>query len=174
MIKHEDTTHTHSPELSPEQIASIYPTAKTYEEKMHERHQREQAVPNINIYLLATNIAVRIYALLALCMLVALVIAPNLITSNIISGVFFTFLLALTWVGVAWWQLSSVSRSFYFVGLNLAVFVLVYCMAAAPLIYGLFLLGAHIHNPFVVFLLSVTIHFGVCYALMALLAKGKR
>lgn len=171
MTKQTDDTARHDPTLSPEQLASIYPSPKTYDEMISKRQEIERSRPKINPHHLMVSIAVRSYALVALFVIMIGAIAPNLFSFGVISGVFFSFFFALLWMSIAWWQLSTVAKSFYFANLNLIAFIVAYSIVAAPIAYGILLLASHIHNVFILCTLATIIHFGLCFAIMGLLMR---
>ncbi len=172
MTTQEDSTTPHDTILSPEQMASIYPTAKTYDEKLNERHQREQNKPKINLHKLTFSVAMRTFTLLALLLLIVAILVPGVLALGVFSGVFFTFLLALIWMSTAWWQLSAVAKPFYLTGLNLTVFILVYCVVASPLAYGILSLSILGLDVFVLLLMATITHFGLCYIIMAYMIRS--
>jgi hypothetical protein len=166
------TKQTNDPTLSPEQLASIYPRAKTYDEISEKRQRIELSKPKINPHHLVTTIAVRSYVLVMLLVFMIVAVAPILFSFGVISGVFFCFFFALLWMGVAWWQLSTVAKSFYFANLNLAAFILSYSVVAAPLTYGLLALAPHVHSVFLVCTLATFAHFCLCFIIMKLLMQN--
>lgn len=174
MKKQQDNSDQHNPTPSPEQLASIYPTPKTYDEMLEKRQKLDLSKPKINLHHLASNIAVRTYALLVLLTIIIVILVPKAMSLGIISGVFFSFFLALIWLGSVWWQLSTVAKPFYFAGLNLTVFTLTYSVVAAPLAYGLLSLAPYIHNMFIMCILATLAHFSLCYVLMGALTRNNR
>lgn len=173
MTKQNNDTSSDRPPFTNEQIAAIYPTAKTYDEKLNDRRRREASRPKINLLHLTFTVSVRTYALVMLLSVVIFLI-PQLITWNPISGVFFAFLLALIWIGAVYLQLSSIGKPFYLAGLNLTVFVLLYCLVAALAVYVLLLLASYMQNSLLLLLLATVVHFVLSYVIMTLLIKGKK
>lgn len=171
MTKQHYDTDRQDPTPSPDQLASIYPTAKTYDEMLERRQKLDRSKPKINLHHLTASITVRIYALLVMLAIIVVILVPKVMSLGVISGVFFSFFLALLWMGTVWWQLSAVTKSFYFIGLSLPVFILTYSTVAAPLTYGLLSLAPYVHNVFIVCLLATTAHFSLCYAIMRILTR---
>jgi hypothetical protein len=174
MIEQPDNTDRHNPAHSPEQLVSIYPTPKTYDEMLEKRQKLNLSKPKINLHKLTASIAIRTYALLSLLAVTIILLIPKAMSLGVISGVFFSFFLALIWLSAALWQLSAVAKPFYFARLNLTVFILVYSTVAVPLAYGLLSLAPYVSNVFIVGLLATIAHFGLCYVLMGVLTRNDR
>jgi len=174
MTERPDDIDRHNPTPSPEQLASIYPTPKTYDEMLDRRQKLDLLKPEINLHYLTASIAIRTFALLILLAIIIVVLVPKVMSLGIISGVFFSFLLALIWLGAAIWQLSSVAKPFYFAGLNLTVFILTYSAVGAPLAYGLLSLAPYTPSVFIVYVLATITHFSVCCTLMGALTRNSK
>jgi hypothetical protein len=167
-------TDRQNPTPSPDQLASIYPTPKTYDEMLKRRQMLDLSKPKINLHHLTASIAIRTYALLVLLAIIIVILVPKVMSLGVISGVFFSFFLALVWLGAVWWQLSAVTKPFYFIGLSLPVFILTYGTVAAPLTYGLLSLAPYVHSVLIVCLLATTAHFSLCYAIMRILTRNSK
>ena len=166
------TKQPNDPPLSPEQLANIYPRAKTYDEILEKRQRIELSKPKINLHHLMASIAVRSYVLVMLLVIMIVAVAPLLFSFGVISGVFFCFFFALLWMGVAWWQLSTVAKSFYFANLNLAGFIRSYSAVASPMAYGLLALTLHVRSVFLLCTLATFAHFCLCFIIMKLLMQN--
>lgn len=173
MTNQQNDTDQHNPTPSPEQLGSIYPTPKTYDEIFKERQKLDLAKPKINLHHLVASITVRTYAVLALLAITIFLLVPKVMSLGPITGVFFSFFLALVWLSTALWQLSAVTKPFYLAGLSLTVFILTYSVVAAPLAYGLLILAQYAH-VFIVCLLATVAHFSLCYAVMGALTRNSK
>lgn len=173
MTNQQNNTDQHDPTPSPEQLGSIYPTPKTYDEMLKKRQKLDLSKPKINLHHLTASITVRTYAVLVLFAITIFLLVPKVMSLGPITGVFFSFFLALAWLGAALWQLSAVTKPFYLAGLSLAVFVLTYSVVAAPLAYGLLILTQYI-NVLIVCLLATIAHLSLCYTIMGALTRNSK
>lgn len=89
----------------PIDLASLYPKAKTYDELESDRERSEQ----IRAARMPKYPRLRIAAKIMFAIAVAVIfisIIPGLIMTNLMAGVFFSFLLVIVWSCLIWWMFA--------------------------------------------------------------------
>ena len=148
----------------------IYPTPKSYDELARRRAAlNELHIKNISKHAILF-IGIRMYGIL-LGLFLAFQLIPGILRTNIISGVFFGFLIFLVWFGYVLWTINRVSDSFQRFGFSSNSFFLLYVGSYPILAFALYSLTSHI-SSIVAFILITCLHFVLIYIISKLILKS--
>lgn len=132
--------------LSNEELSKLYPTPKSYGDKLEDRKTIQSTIQAKQPQYIAIYTALRLFIVILLG--IALVSAtPHIVMWNVISGVFGVALLALFWLGIVAWQYGEIASVLYKKEISIGSFFGFYLLVIAPLmIIACYMINQHIHS----------------------------
>lgn len=132
--------------LSNEELSKLYPTPKSYADKLEDRKTIQSTIQAKQPQHIAIYTALRLFIAILLGMAIASA-TPHMAIWNVISGVFGVALLALFWLGIIAWQYSEISSMLYKKEISVGSFFGFYLLVIAPLtIIACYIINEYMHS----------------------------
>jgi hypothetical protein len=148
-------------------LEKIYPTPKSFDELDQIRKEREAMFESRKPRHLSISTSVQLYTILV-GLVSVIILIPSLIRFNVISGVFFSFLVSLTLLAYTFWIMNRISSAFYKFGLSARPFLFLYIsvyIILLSLAYWLFATS----NTVVLLSIGTFLHYVLVYILLKII-----